>query len=255
MAVITLTSDMGTRDHYVAGMKAILISELGNVPIVDISHDIQKFNIASASFILNAVYRDFPEGSIHIVSLNNHDYIEEEAPFVLVEIDGHFFVGPNNGLFSLLSDQVSNAVALKSDMVTSPEKEVLVPAAIALTRGLELTEIGEPIEKINRMLHRTVKKTADQLIGAVIYVDDYGNLVTNIQYKHFENFDDDRKFYVEFGRERITEISLTYGTAKSGGDCVVLFNDAGFLEIAINRGRAAELLGLRYDSPVVVSFR
>lgn len=255
MAVITLTSDMGTSDYYVALVKAILTSELGNLTIVDISHDIEKFNIAKASFVLSSVFREFPEGTIHIVSVNDHDMIKEPDAYIVVEMEGHFFIGPNNGMFSLLGDEVDQAVSLEyKHKTTFPMKELSVPAAISLVRGLSLNEIGKPIENIRRMLHRSVKRTEDMLIGAIIDVDSYGNLITNITKKLFQHSRKNRSIEIQFGRERIGEISENYGGPKDGGECVVLFNDLGYLEIAIVKGRACDLLGLRYDSPVAISF-
>lgn len=256
MAIITFMSDFGQRDHYVAAVKAKIFSINPNVNIVDITHHIEHFNIAHAAFVLKSVFKDFPKGTVHLVSVNSPSLDKDKM--VAVKLDDHYFVGVDNGLFSLLSDNYQVPIIVvelnkESQSSIFPEKTVLATAAASLASGTAIYSLGKQLLNIKQMLNRQLRITKHQISGHVIHVDNYGNLITNISFEVFEKAKEDRKYTFSFAREIIDTLSTSYDSTDSG-DCIVLFNSNGYLEIAICQGNASELLGLSYDSPVNIFF-
>jgi len=255
MRLITLLTDFGDTDHYVASVKAAIMKHLPMSQIVDISHKIQQFNLPHAAFVLNSVFREFPEGTIHLVSVN--DQMQGGDIFIIAKIEGHFFVAMDNGILSLISDQEPEMVvrlnSQDSSSGTFPAKTLMVPAVIELCEGRSLSEIGQPAEGIRKMFNRHPRLTHNQIMGQVIHVDHYGNLITNINKSTFEKIGKNRKFTLSFSREKLSNLSVAY-SEQDPGDCLAVFNINGELEIAINAGNASELLGLHYNSPVMVNF-
>lgn len=251
MAIITFVSDYGYSDFYVAAVKAKILNHNPNLLIIDISHNIEHFNLAHGSFTLKSVYRDFPEGTVHLASVNS----AEAGRFIAMKLDGHYFVGPDNGLFSLISDnQPELTVELPpSPSSTFPSAAVMAEAAAKLAGGESIDKVGSPTTDYVKLIGRLVKATRKQISGNVIRVDHYGNLITNIEKKVFEFLNKDDDYTIVFGRERFRKINLSYHETEPG-DCFILFNSIGLLEIGINKGNAGELLGLGYDSPVHILF-
>lgn len=257
MALITFTSDLGTKDYYVASVKAKILQYNPNIQVIDISHHIEPFNIGHGAFVLNAVFRDFPKGTVHLVSV--HSLSAKSDKYIAVKMEEHFFVGTDNGLFSLLSDRPYMSVELNMDdrgaSLTFPEKNVFAFAAVSLASGKSIYDLGPqmPPNSLSKLNNRKVKATKNQIEGHVIYVDSLGNLVSNIHRKHMEEVGHGRAFSIVAGRETIDKIRSFYYEV-SPGDCCMLYNDLGFLELGINNGNASELLGLKYDSPLRVVF-
>jgi S-adenosyl-L-methionine hydrolase (adenosine-forming) len=254
MALITFLSDYGTSDHYVAAVKARILSEDSAMNIVDISHHIEQYNIAHGSYVLNAVFRDFPKGSVHLVCLHSDTNLKE--PYIALQLEGHFFLGQDNGFFGLISDQEPEAIVQLSEngqYSPFPGKEILAPAASALAHGKCIHELGIELSSYKRMLRSQMKANRQMLAGHVIRVDHYGNLITNLEQQAFETLHDNRPFTLRIGRENLHQIHKNYYEVDSG-DCFAMFNSAGLLEIGINKGNASELLGLGYDSRVTIVF-
>lgn len=248
-------SDFGMSDHYVAAIKAKILSVNPGLRILDISHDIEAFNIAHAAFVIRSVFRDFPKGTVHLACINAH--AEKNNRFLAAKIDDHFFVVPDNGLLSLVSDQEPSMVAElfnSADKTTSfPSKHIMAKAAAMLASGSAINDVGAYSKEYVRRIDRKFRATKKQISGNIIRVDHYGNLITNIEEAVYKILQKDRKFIVQFGREKMTKINNNYGEVDDG-DCFVIFNDLGLLEIGINKGNASELLGLGYDQPVSIIF-
>jgi S-adenosyl-L-methionine hydrolase (adenosine-forming) len=250
MAIITFVSDYGYKDHYVAAVKAKIVNHNPNLHIIDINHNIEHFNLAHGSFTLKSVFRDFPAGTVHLAAIND----AASRRFIALELEGHFFVGADNGLFSLISEQApTTIVELSSSDSTFPAMDVLAEVAARLASGEDLNAIGKPTTEYRQLLGRQVKATRKQISGHVIHVDTYGNLITNIEKKVFDILNKDNNFTIVFGREKFRRFNQTYNDTEAG-DCFVLFNYLGLLEIGINNGNAHELLGLDFDSPVSILF-
>ncbi len=255
MGVITFMSDFGTTDHYVAAVKAAIISKSAGQAIVDLTHDIRPYDIAHAANVLTDVYKDFPENSVHLVAV---DTMRERSRLIALFLDGHYFVGFDSGLFSLISkSKPTKIVELKRSESIFPAKEVLSEAALALAQGKSIEKLGESLNSILELYPRQLKVTKREIAGNVITVDHYGNLITNIQKadvtKILEINGNGTSHTIRFGREAFEDFH-EYFTDVESGDCFVLFNSLGNLQIGINKGNASELLGLGVDAPVIIEF-
>ncbi len=264
MAIITLTTDMGLKDYYVASVKGAILSQFPEAVIVDISHDVPPFNIAQASFVIRNAYKDFPKGTVHIIGVNPD--ADMDTHHLAVEFDGHYFVGADNGIFSLLFDKPLEhifelSITQDSDDLTFPTKHVFVKAACHIARGGTMEVIGKRIETIRqRELFRAVVE-GSIIRGTVIYIDSYGNVITNITESLFKEVGKGREFSIYFRKADydITRISQAYNEVPEG-EKVALFSATGYLEIAINKGvegsggGANKLFGLKVNDTVRIEF-
>jgi S-adenosylmethionine hydrolase len=255
MALITFLSDFGSTDHYVAAVKAKILSINSGLQIVDISHDIEPCNLAQASFVMKNIFREFPQGTVHLMGVNSSNTPDDT--FLALKIEEHYFVGNDNGLWGLISDEEAgvaiNINSLKPIESPFPAKDILAPAAAKLASNTSIQDLGKPVQEYNQMLARRPKATKQQITGHVIHVDHFGNLITNIPDTDFNILSKGKKFKIKFGRETMIKIHGGYRTVDNG-DCFLLFNSMGLLEIGINNGNASQLLGLEYDSPVIINF-
>lgn len=255
MSVITFMSDFGTTDHYVASVKASIVSQKEDQIIVDLSHNIRPYDIGHASTVLKQVYRDFPENTVHLVAV---DAMRERPSPIAIALDGHYFVGFDTGLFSLLSDKKPEKIAtLSMKEITFPAKHVLAKVAVQLANGKRISEVGTLVGTYQELYPRHLKVTKREIAGNVISIDHYGNLITNIQQSDFRKIleinGDGIKYTIRFGREAFESVHHYFSDVESG-DCFVIFNSLGYLQIGINKGNASELLGLRLDAPVIIEF-
>jgi len=255
MAIVTLLTDSGESDHYVAAIKARIISINPGIRIEDISHKIKPSDIAHAAFVLRSVFRDFPKGTVHLVGVDATG--NRGDAFIAVQLEDHFFVGCDNGLFGLISEkphqQLIELNAINTVSTTFPERDVFAPTAVKLASGVSITNLGIPMSIFKKMIDRQVKATKKQITGTVIRVDRAGNLITNIPKESFEILSKDKVYTVQFGGEKFRRIHTQYNQAEQG-ECFILFNSLGLLEIGIYKGNASQLLGLDYDSTVNIIF-
>ena len=254
MSLVTFTSDFGYQDHYAAAVKAMILQYCPHATIVDISHGIEPFNIAQGVHVLKAAYSFFPPGAVHIFAVQGNQGVDKHIAF---RWERHYFVGSDNGFAGLLAEAViEQCVEIKAaskQPATFLAQMLYAPAAAKLAQGVPLQEIGHPTPTPQKLIARQLRITANKIIGHVIHVDHYGNLVTSITQEIFTQQRRSRKFEIRFARESIYTLHTHY-TQVEPGDCVCVFNSLSLLEIAINQGNAATLLGLQYDSPVCISF-
>lgn len=254
MAVITFLSDFGYRDHYVAAVKAKILSQAPELTVVDITHAIEPYNIVQAEYVFGSVYHDFPEGTVHLIAVDTHG--SRQGKFHAAKYKGHYFLLSDTGLLSLLTDGQPDAVVeLKTDnrLTPSPARDLLAPAAVFLAKGGDLEVLGDRTDSFRRLMNRQLRLGDHAVTGHVIHVDRYGNLITNITRDCIETIAHGRTFTVHFGRETIGRIYPTYNLVEDG-DCCCTYNSQDQLCIGINKGHAAELLGLGFDSQVDVRF-
>jgi S-adenosylmethionine hydrolase len=239
----------------VASIKAKIISINPGVGIVDISHAIASCDIAHAAFVIRSVFREFPKGTVHLIGVDSVG--GRGDAFLAAQLEDHFFVTTDNGLLGLISDK-SHQYMIQLNTVspivsTFPERDILAPAAAKLASGVSLTDLGKPLSGIKRMIDRQVKATKKQITGQVIRVDSAGNLITNIPKEAFEILSKEKAYTIQFGGEKFRRIHTQYNQTEQG-ECFILFNSLGLLEIGIYKGNASELLGLTYDSTVNILF-
>lgn len=264
MSIITLTTDMGLKDHYVATVKGAIWSQFPDARIVDISHTIKPFDNGQAAFVLRQAYPEFPRGSIHIIGVNPE--ADGQTPHLVVRHDGHFFIGADNGIFSLLFDGPPHeafelTMKLDHDHVAFPTRSVFVKAACHLARGGTMDVIGRKVVRVKELIGFLPAVDSTSIRGKVVYVDSYGNLVTNIRKQLFDEVGKGRTFVIGFGhsKDNITRLHNTYGEVLNG-DRLAFFNAAGLLEIAVNKGvegsggGASRLFGVVQDDAVRVDF-
>lgn len=256
MALITFLSDYGWRDPYVAAIKARILSRTPLQPIIDISHEIEACDLAHGAYVLRSVFRDFPKGTVHMVAVDGS--APPQRPFVAVALEDHFFIGPDNGILSLLSEEQPTAVHQLPSMdipSTFPEKYIFPEAAVKLVTEQKMDGVGIPYEEgLRRLIDRKPRANRQLILGAVIQVDHYGNLITNISQQEFDILSKNKSYTIKFGREVMPRVQQYFQEADPG-DCFLVFNSLGLLQIGINQGNASELLGLNYDSPVSIEFQ
>lgn len=255
MAIVTLLTDSGENDHYVAAIKAKILGINPGIGTVDLTHHVAPCDIAHAAFVLRSLFRDFPAGTVHLVGVHATGNRGDQP--IAVQLEDHFFVGMDNGLFGLVSERPhQNLVALNSIspiLSTFPERDIFAPAAVKLASGVGINDLGKPLPTFKKMIDRQVKATKKIIAGHVIRVDAYGNLITNIPQQAFETLSKGKVYTIQFGGEKFRRIHNQYNQADEG-ECFLLFNSLGLLEIGIYKGNAAELLGLDYGSMVNISF-
>jgi S-adenosyl-L-methionine hydrolase (adenosine-forming) len=255
MQFITLTTDFGTQDFYVGALKGALLSRCPAARLVDVSHDIKPFDIVQAAFVVRNVWPEFPQGSIHLVGV--HCVYDQGYRFVAARHAGHYFLAPDNGLLTLLFEHSEPA-----DLRLLPPdpaehfavKKVFAEAVLHLAEGRPFEDLGEhPAPLLQRISIQPVI-TPTRIRGTVIHVDNFDNVVVNIRREVFEKARHDRAFSLFFKRnDPITQLSENYCDVAVG-EQLCLFNTAGYLEIAVNLGRAATLLGLKVEDVVEVAF-
>ena len=253
MHFITFLSDFGYRDHYVASVKARMLSSQPNAQIIDISHAVEPFDIAHAVHVLASVYRDFPEGTVHLVAVDTQG--TKSGKYLAAKYKGHYFLAADNGIISLLTDsEPEELVEIATEMPTAaPARDWLAPAALHLANGGHLEDIGTKTTHMRQLLNRQLRLNDHSITGHVVHVDHYGNLITNITRDSIETIGHERSFTIQFAREKATRISDRF-TQQPEGECVCVYNSQNILVIGINKGNAAELLGLDFDSQVDVHF-
>ena len=261
MSIITLTTDLGIKDHYVAIIRGEIYKQFPDINIVDISHEITKFDIQEAAFVFKNSYKHFPEGTVHIIGIN--DELSNENQHLAFSINNQFIIGPDNGIFSLIFDEVYPEkivqinIELESDNLTFAIKDIFLKAACHLIRGGTLEMLGTQIPDFqNKAASLKAVTTQDSIRGTIIHIDSYGNATTNINRETFNRIGSGRNFEILYGKEteNIKKIRKKYKDV-SGGERLALFSTDGFLEIAMNQGKANELLGLYMYDIIRIEFK
>ncbi len=255
MAIITFISDFGTVDHYVATVKGVILSQQPTQLIVDITHDIRPYDILQGSIILKDAFREFPKKTVHLAAI---DAMKERSAGIAIALEGHFFVSFDCGFLSMISDKKPDKIVkLELGDDVFPAKTVLAKTALELAQGKPLKEVGLPQQQMVEIFARQLKVTKREIAGNISGIDNYGNLITNITKTEFDTIitrnGNCSSYTVRFGREEFSELNTFYSDVDPG-ECYILFNSSGFLQIGINQGRAPGLLGLSIDAPVSIEF-
>ncbi len=257
MPIVTLTTDWTQDDYYTAAIKGRLLSACPGLQIVDITHSIPPFNTARAAFVVKNSYHHFPAGTIHLICVNSEPSAGEAI--VALKYEEHFLIGNDNGIFGLIIKNEPEAVveltAAENALPGFVSLGVFVNAASRLVSGVPLEEIGIKREKLARSIPRRATIDKDVIIGSVIYIDSYDNAITNITKELYNRIGQGRQFEIalQSNHYKLNRINRTYGET-SVGELLVLFNSLGLLEVAINRGNAAELLSLNTSSTIRIRF-
>ncbi len=280
MSIITLTTDYGLKDHFVGSLKGKIYSEDATAVIVDISHNVEQFDILQASYIISSALNSFPKNTIHIIGVDCEKDAETEHVAMLWE--GQYFIAADNGVLGLIAKDIKPEKIVTIDIhdrlhATATDLDVFVMVAMHIRRGGLLNVIGKEIKKPKTVngFASTVNFEGDSITGSVIYNDNFGNAVISITQKLFLEVSKGRPYEIMHGfkNENAKNIILrtifpAYSDLLKTGDSkkmahegklLGIFNEGGYLEIAIYRssiitGDAKTLLGLRYKTPVTINF-
>lgn len=275
MAIITLTTDFGEKDHFAGAVKGAIYSELPDVKIVDISHSISPFNVMEASYIIKSAYKNFPKGTIHVIGIDSE--LTPENKHIAVKLDEHYFVCANNGIMSMICSEIVPEKIVEINLpegveTNFPVMDVFVRVACHIARGGTLEVIGKVINNIKplKKIMPFVNEESNQIIGSIIYIDNYGNVVTNIRKNFFESIQKTRAFTIYARNKKFNIIRTKYSDVvnfniaeekrHSEGEGLVLFNASGYLEIAVYKsnnatvGSASSLMGLKLMDTITIDF-
>ncbi len=258
--VITLITDFGTQDGYVGTMKGVMLKISPEVRLVDITHEIPPRDIFHAGFVLRNSYRYFPDGSIHLAVVDPGVGSKRKA--ILVKTDNHFFIGPDNGVFTFVyeSEEIRRVVQLTekryflSDVSnTFHGRDIFAPVAAHLSLGVPLEDLGDPCNDVVRIDIPKPDIKRDGVKGILFYVDRFGNLVSNIREGLLPESNLRRRCKVLVGEEVIDGIKESYSEVNEG-ETLALFGSSGYLEISVRDRNARERLGLGKGTDVEVVY-
>ena len=273
MSIITLTSDYGLKDHFVGALKGKIISNYPEAVLVDLSHLIDPFNISETAYILNAASPNFPIGTVHIIGVDCERNRENEH--VAVRWNDQYFIAADNGILSLLTQVIPAQKIVKINihdfmLNNSTDMDVFIKVGIHLAKGGLLHEVGDEISGLKDVTEAQPIASTDlkTIKGSIIYIDHYGNAVTNITKKMFQTIAKNRAFEIKTRNvkiktilERYSDLGLKDNAAikEQESKTVALFNENNLLEIALYKsnqsfGSANSLLGLNYRDVVTITF-
>jgi len=252
MALLTLLTDLGTKDFHLAAIKGAILKQYDAfVNMVDITHEIKPFDIKEAAHTLRNSFHYFPKGTIHLVHVSG----SSSHKLLLAEIEGHYVITFDTGLLSIAFNKSTCKVFEVNEEIVDTHS-LLHEQSIARTVDFLLkeylpTDFAHPIG--NMVEYRLLQPMTMQgnIRGTVVHIDHYGNCISNISRKMIEDFFGDRKVSVNSNVGLANSITNHYSDVEEG-EIVCLYNSAGFLEIAINRAKADKLLGIKIDTPVMI---
>jgi S-adenosylmethionine hydrolase len=257
MAIITLTTDLGDKDFYQSALKGSILSLLPDVNLIDITHNISPFNIQQAAFVLKNAFPYFPKGTVHLIGIDS--VYNENTRYLAIKYKDHYFVGSDNGIFSLLFEDPSEEIVelnIIQDLrfLHFPLTDILAKAACHLAKGGKPGGIGLPVNSIEERVTLQPVIEPDMIRGSVIYIDTFQNAITNITRDLFTRVQQNREFILYFRKnESISQLSWHYNEVPEG-EKLCLFGISNYLEIAINKGNASGLLGLHLGDIVRIEF-
>lgn len=275
MSVITFTSDYGLIDYRVSAVKGKILSLKEDIQIVDISHDIQAYDLLQTAYIVRNAYSFFPKGTVHIISVDS--FFNKNRKSILYKADGHYFIAADNGVLSLIFfDQKPEAVyeiTLNNrfdDEVTFTSTDIFVPVAVHLQNGGLPEVIGRKFKSPKQLSFPkpVFNESERMIIGEVMYVDNFGNVVSNISKSFFENCGiGSERFIIKFRNLALSRIYNRYTELVGNwqkeheyhGKSAAIFNDAGLLELTIYKGNANSgaktLFGLKVGENIFIEFQ
>ena len=276
MSIITLITDFGYKDHFVGQVKGDIYIKYPEANVVDISHEVSPFNIMEAAYILENCYKNFPENTVHIIDVDSER--TKEKKHIIMYLDNHYFITADNGILSILSQninpQVIYEITIHEDLnsVDSSTK-IFTEVACHLAKGGKPEIVGKNIEKIKSVknLKPFLNDDQKQIVSSVIYIDNFGNVVTNLKKSYFEEIRKGRDFEISARNYKFSKIYskysdiVNYTTPTSQrndeGKGMVIFNSNDLLQISIYRsnpmnvGTASSLMGLKIYDSVTITFK
>ncbi len=259
-SIITLTTDFGQQDHYVSAMKAVILGINPEVRLIDISHEIPPHDTMAGAWVVRNSAMLYPPGTVHLVVVD--PTVGTERQPVAIQINDQLFVGPDNGIFSLIAEDFEyKAVTLDkrkfwkksgTQSNTFHGRDIFAPVAAHLSTGCSLHDLGKPLERL--VTYRWAVPIADKdgIQGWVVHIDRYGNLITNIPSSMIrDNIDHSSSIRIYVGNTILNDISRTFASVTDG-EPVAYIGSSDKLEVAINKGNAKEMLGIEKGAQISI---
>ena len=275
MSLITLTTDFGNKDHFVGSVKGSLHMEIPNVNIIEISNEISPFNIIEGAYLIENAYKNFPKGSIHILGIDSEKTPENKHLAVI--LDGHYFICADNGLLSIVAKRIKPDKIIEINIHNSNSSsftvlDVFIKVAAHIYRGGSIDFVGKKINDLKELyeINPILNEKNNEIVGNVIYIDNYENVITNISKSIFKKFGKSRSYIINARNYTFNTIVNSYSesmkfdidkkTRKEEGKKIAIFNKSDFLELAIYKsnpsvtGGASSLFGLKYGDIITINF-
>jgi len=274
MSIITLTSDFGNLDYRVAALKGSILSLNQEVNIVDITHDIQAFNLVQTSYIVRNAYKHFPKGTIHILSVDSFQHKSRKN--IVYKSAGHYFIAADNGLLSLIFFDIKPEAIYEitlnnrfDDVVSFTSMDVFVPAAVHLANGGLPEVIGRKADSAKQLMFPkpVYNESEKMIIGEVTYIDNFGNIISNIGKEFFEAIGNGyENFRIKFRNLALSKVFSSHTEVVSDwdretefhGQSAAIFNDSQLLELTIYKGSkkngAKSLFGMNVGEKIYIEF-
>ncbi len=249
MPVVTLTTEWKPDDIYYGIIKGKLSSMCPGAIIIDNAGGIPAFNIAHASFVIRNTYNHYPKGSVHIICV--HSEAHKDQQHLIVRAKDHFFIGTDNGIFNLILNSDPDEVIIIDPLGISDELEVFARTAAGLMSGKKPSDLGKSVASLSEKVPLRATIDKDVIIGSIIFIDSYGNAISNITrevfYRVFEN--KDYRILIQSNKNYTDIISNRYSDVAVG-DLLARFNQLDLLEISINGADVSELLSITAGSVI-----
>jgi len=256
--IITLLTDFGTKDHYVASMKGVILNINPQCILIDITHQVNPHDIQKGAFLLANTYSYFPKGTIHLSVVDPGVGGGRKA--ILLVTQNYFFVGPDNGLFTLIArrEKVKQVVVLTKRKYFLPKvsmtfhgRDIFAPVAAHLSLGIKPNVFGYEIGSLEELEFEKPIIKERKLLGEILHIDTFGNLVSNIDEEKLFRFIQSRPFVIRAGREAIYGLKKGYWEGKKG-ELIALLGSGGFLEISVREGNAQKMLGVKRGDTIKI---
>jgi len=271
MSIITFTSDFGMNDVYVAQVKGVIYSINPKAIIVDVTHNIPAYDIMLGAFTISSLYKYFPDGTVHLVVIDPG--VGTDRNILIIRADEQYFVGPDNGVFSLLVQRMQKE-HLEADFYTLnassyyredfgntfEARDKMAPVVARLSLGMDYRCLGEKISAIKKLKFPLPSVKSNSVKGSIIYIDNFGNLITNV-------YIEDIKKDIAHSGIKLNDLTVklasnvvisglveSYGHVDRGNPCAII-NSSGYIEIGINMGNAAQAMGAKLGDVVLIEFR
>jgi S-adenosylmethionine hydrolase len=257
--IITLMTDFGLRDHYVAAMKGVILGICPEAAIVDVTHEVSSYEVAEAAFLLSQTWTCFPKKTVHLVVVDPG--VGTSRRPILAEVEGHRFIAPDNGVLTYVLTRegckvrhIAQARYFHSPVSqTFHGRDIFAPVAAHIASGLAPAKLGPRIDNYLRLTIERPSRTARRgWTGAIQHVDRFGNIVTNFPIAEFPHIEH-QPFEVTVGFRTVEKLARSYAEMPPG-ELFAIVGSSGYLEISVNQASAAKLLGCETGAPVEIRF-
>jgi S-adenosylmethionine hydrolase len=252
--LVTLTTDFGLSDHFAGVLKGVILSICPAATVVDISHDVPAFDISQGAFLISQAFPYFPPKTIHVVVVDPG--VGTARRPILVEADGHYFIGPDNGVLAMVytdrphkvREITSEKYFLQPPSRTFHGRDIFAPAAAHLAAGVRAASFGKTIEDYLKLAFYKPQRTGRRMwCGSVLRIDRFGNLITNFHVVEFDAVRT-RPFEISIGAHKVHRLALNYAEAQPG-ELSLIAGSSGYFEIAANQASAQRITGCGAGAP------